>query len=165
MTARVAKLLLVGAFALFHTLIVFNNLTDFESNYQFVRHVLMMDSIFPDSHGQWRALHSPPVHLTFYVAIIAWEVTAAILLWWGSVRLFRTLSAPSGTFQRAKRTGIAALTVSLLLWLTAFLSVGGEWFLMWQSRLWNGQESAFRNFAVGALVLIVLMQGEGDERA
>jgi predicted small integral membrane protein len=35
-----------------------------------------------------------------------------------------------------------ALTLSLLMWLMAFLSVGAEWFLMWQSKDWNGQEAA-----------------------
>jgi predicted small integral membrane protein len=55
-----------------------------------------------------------------------------------------------------------ALTLSLLMWLVAFLAVGGEWFLMWQSQIWNGQEAAFRNFAVVALVLLFLVQPETD---
>ena len=49
-----------------------------------------------------------------------------------------------------------ALTLSMLMWLVAFLSVGGEWFLMWQSHTWNGQEAAFRMFAVVGLVLLIL---------
>jgi predicted small integral membrane protein len=28
---------------------------------------------------------------------------------------------------------VIALTTSLLMWLVAFLDVGSEWFLMWQS--------------------------------
>jgi predicted small integral membrane protein len=46
------------------------------------------------------------------------------------------------------------------MWLVAFLSVGGEWFLMWQSKSWNGQEAAFRMFIVVGIVLIVLVQRE-----
>jgi predicted small integral membrane protein len=41
---------------------------------------------------------------------------------------------------------IAGLTLGLLLWLVAFIAVGGEWFLMWQSAEWNGEEAAFRIF-------------------
>lgn len=41
MITRTAKLMLLAGIALFYTLVVFNNLTDFNSNYQFVRHVLM----------------------------------------------------------------------------------------------------------------------------
>lgn len=48
------------------------------------------------------------------------------------------------------------------MWLVAFIDVGGEWFLMWQSRIWNGQEEAFRNFAVIAIVLLILMQPDTD---
>jgi predicted small integral membrane protein len=71
MTLRVAKMALVFAVALYYTLLVFNNLTDFYSNYQFVRHVLMMDSTFPGNQGMWRALNQPAWHLAFYIAIIA----------------------------------------------------------------------------------------------
>jgi predicted small integral membrane protein len=59
---------------------------------------------------------------------------------------------------------VLALTLSLLLWVVAFLSVGGEWFLMWQSRTWNGEEAAFRMFAVVGLVLLIVMHGDGDEQ-
>jgi predicted small integral membrane protein len=48
---RTAKVLLVAGLAIFHTLLVFDNSTDYGSNYQFVRHVLMMDSTFPENHG------------------------------------------------------------------------------------------------------------------
>ena len=43
MITRVAKLLLLAGVGLYYALVVFNNLTDFDSNYQFVRHVLSMD--------------------------------------------------------------------------------------------------------------------------
>ena len=59
MITRTAKLLLLAAIALFYTLVVFNNTTDFDSNYQFVRHVLMMDTTFPGNRGMWRALDAP----------------------------------------------------------------------------------------------------------
>jgi predicted small integral membrane protein len=46
------------------------------------------------------------------------------------------------------------------MWLLAFLDVGGEWFLMWQSKMWNGQEEAFRMFTVVGVVFLVVVQGE-----
>src|SRR5580698_5858596 len=66
--ARWAKILLLAAIALFFTLVAFNNITDFDTNYQFVRHVLAMDTTFPDSHTTWRALRSPAIHVAFYLA-------------------------------------------------------------------------------------------------
>jgi predicted small integral membrane protein len=159
---RTAKTLLVAGIALFYTLVVFNNLTDFDSNYQFVHHVLSMDSTFPGNHGMWRALPSPAMQLAFYVSIIAWEIVTMILLWWGVANLLRVLRRNVAAFQSAKRIPVMALTLSMLMWLVAFLSVGAEWFLMWQSHTWNGQEPAFRMFAVVGLVLLILLQPETD---
>jgi predicted small integral membrane protein len=158
MILRITKLSLVAGLALFHFLVVFNNLTDFDSNYQFVRHVLMMDTTLPGNHGMWRALTSPAFHLAFYLGIIAWEVVTTIFLAWGGLRLLRALRLPAGEFNAAKNVALGALLLSSLLWLIAFLTIGGEWFLMWQSHIWNGQDAAFRNFAVVALVLLILMQ-------
>jgi len=162
MTLRAAKLSLVFAVALFYTFVVLNNLTDYKSNYQFVRHVLMMDSTLPGNRAMWRALNPPGWHTAFYVSIIIWESIVMLLSWWGGVRLARAISAPAVTFNQAKRIGVIALTLALLMWLVAFLAVGGEWFLMWQSKTWNGQDAAFRMFTVIGIVLLLLAQPESD---
>ncbi len=162
MIVRVSKLLLVAGIALNYSLVVFNNLTDFDSNYEFVKHVLSMDSTFPGNHGMWRAMPSPTFHLVFYLSIIAWECATTILLWWGAANLFRALRGSAAAFHRAKRVAVMALTLSMLMWLVAFLSVGAEWFLMWQSRTWNGQEAAFRMFVVVGVVLLLLLQPETE---
>ena len=65
-------------------------------------------------------------------------------------------------FERAKSVAVAGLTLSLLMWLVAFLAVGGEWFLMWQSDSWNGQAAAFRMFTVVGIVLLLVAQRERD---
>jgi predicted small integral membrane protein len=162
---RVSKVLLVAAVAFFFTLVVFNNTTDFDSNYQFVRHVLMMDSTFPGNKGMWRAIAVPWVHVTFYVGIIAWEMMNAVLGWWGAWRLLSAVRGTDAEFAHAKGLSAAALTSGMLQWFVAFLCVGAEWFLMWQSKIWNGQEAAFRMFAIEGIVLMVLMMKEPEEAA
>ncbi|MGP8251589.1 MAG: DUF2165 family protein [Terracidiphilus sp.] len=162
MTLRWAKIALVAAVALFYVLVVFNNLTDFDSNYQFVRHTLTMDTTFPGNHGMWRAIQSPWVHTTFYLTIIAWEIATCLLLWWGVAQLMRAMRSPARDFDRAKTVSLAGLTLSLLMWLVAFLAVGDEWFLMWQSPVWNGQTAAARNFVVVGIVFLILQQRESE---
>ena len=162
MTLRVAKVALVFAVALFYSLVVFNNLTDYGSNYQFVHHVLMMDTTFPCNHGLWRAIASPVVHTVFYLSIIGWEGITMVLCWWGGVQLVKASPKSPQEFQRAKRVAIIGLTLGLLIWLVAFLCVGGEWFLMWQSKTWNGEEAAFRMFTVTGLVLLLLAQPDAE---
>jgi predicted small integral membrane protein len=164
LTLRFAKTALVFAVAVFYAFVVFNNLTDYNSNYQFIRHVLMMDSTFPGNQGMWRAINSPTTHTVFYISIIVWESVTLLLCWAGAIRLARGLKATSAAFHQAKRTAILALTLSLLMWLVAFLSVGAEWFLMWQSKTWNGQEAAFRMFTIIALVLILLIFPDTDQQ-
>ncbi len=158
--SRWVKILLLAATAFYFTLVVFNNTTDFDSNYQFVRHVLMMDTTFPGNHGMWRAVRAPWVHLAFYLGIIGWETLNAVLCWWGTVALLGAVRGTDAEFARAKRVGVAALTAGMLQWFVAFLSVGAEWFLMWQSKTWNGQDAAFRMFAVEGILLVVLMLPE-----
>ena len=157
---RVSKAVLVFAIALFYTILVFNNITDYGSNYEFVRHVLMMDSTFPGNHGMWRAVNSPLVHTVFYIGIITWESVTMLLCWWGGVRLLKSYRAASAQFAAALNVAVIALTTSLLMWLVAFLDVGGEWFLMWQSQIWNGQEAAFRMFTIVGMVFLVVVQRE-----
>ena len=163
MTLRVAKTALVFGVALFYTFVVFNNVTDYDSNYRFIRHVLMMDSTIPENHGMWRAINYPVVHITFYCTIIVWEFATMLLCWWGGIRLAKTLKRDAQAFDRAKQPAIAGLTLSLLMWLVAFLAVGGEWFLMWQSKTWNGQDAAFRMFTVVGIVLLLLVHREAEE--
>jgi predicted small integral membrane protein len=156
MTLRTVKILLVLGVALYYSLVVFDNLTDYESNYFFVQHTLSMDTTFPGNHGLWRAINSPALATTFYWSIILWEMVIMALCWWGGFLLAQTVRGTAATFNLAKRVSIWALALSLLQWLVAFLSVGGEWFLFWQSKLWNGQDAAFRMFTVVGIVLLLV---------
>jgi predicted small integral membrane protein len=162
MTLRTAKIVLVLAVGVFYSLVVFNNTTDYNSNFQFVRHVLIMDSTFSANHSMWRALRGPAWSTIFYLSVIAWEVVTMFLCLWGSLRLAQAIHATASAFHRAKRVAIVGLALSLLMWLVAFLSVGGEWFLMWQSKTWNGQEAAFRMFTVVGIVLLLVAQPEAE---
>jgi predicted small integral membrane protein len=162
MTLRISRVVLVAAVALYYTLIVFNNCTDYGTNYLFVRHVMMMDTTFPANHGMWRAIQSPFLYKLFYDGIIVWEAATMVLCWLGSVRMLRTLRGSVTAFHKASELAVAGLTIGLLMWLVAFLTIGGEWFLMWQSQTWNGQAAAFRMFAVTGLVLVLVVIPEHE---
>ncbi len=139
MTIRASKALLLFALGFYYTLVVFNNTNDYNSNLTFVRHVLLMDTTYPGNHGMWRAIHAPAIPWLFFVSIVIWEIVTGVLLWWAGIRLMRNLRLQRGYVQCAPRSwALMALTLSLLMWLSAFLSVGNEWFLMWQSKEWSG---------------------------
>lgn len=164
MIERIAKAALVAAAAFFLTLVAWNNVVDYGSNHEFVRHVLSMDTTFPTNQLKGRALPSPVIHHAFYAVIIAWEALSAAGLWAAAWRLWRA-RADGAAFRQAKPWAVAGLVFNLLLWFVAFLTVGGEWFLMWQSQVWNGQTAAFRMFACLGIILLFLKTPEEDVRA
>jgi predicted small integral membrane protein len=165
MIVRLSKCALLFGVAFFFSLVVFNNTTDYDSNYQFVRHVLAMDSTFPGNHGMWRSLHQPVIYTVFYLSVICWEATTAVLCWWGLAKLLTRIHAPAAVFHHAKQVAVIALTLGCMLWFIAFVDVGGEWFLMWQSKTWNGQDAAFRMFVMLGLTLIYLTLPEHEPDA
>jgi predicted small integral membrane protein len=165
MTIRLSKALLLLAMAFFYTLVVFNNINDYNSNLSFVRHILSMDTTFPGNNGLWRSIQSPAVHWVFFISIVCWEALTCTLLYVGGIQLLRHLRSPAVTFNSAKKIGVVALTLSLLMWLTAFLSVGAEWFLMWQSKDWNGQTAASRMFNVAGIILLYVVMPDLDGQA
>jgi predicted small integral membrane protein len=81
-----------------------------------------------------------------------------MLVGWCSVA--EVVSCGQRAIRRCAERRVIALTTSLLMWLVAFLDVGGEWFLMWQSKIWNGQEEAFRMFTIVGVVFLVVVQRE-----
>jgi predicted small integral membrane protein len=109
-----------------------------------VRHVLSMDSIFPDSTLRWRAITTPMLwHGAYWLIILGEALTCAAYVA-GTVALLRNLRAAGAVFDRAKRHVHIATALGFLVWFTAFMAIGGEWFAMWQSKDWNGQQAAFR---------------------
>jgi predicted small integral membrane protein len=52
--------------------------------------------------------------------------------------------------------------VAFLLWFFGFMVVGGEYFAMWQSSMWNGQQAAFRFYLTVLAVLIYVMQPDEE---
>jgi|GraSoiStandDraft_4_1057263.scaffolds.fasta_scaffold1516799_1 predicted small integral membrane protein len=154
---RAAKVALVAAIALFASLVTFGNVTDYNTNFAFVQHVLSMDTIFSFSTIKYRAITEPALHHAAYAVIIAAEGATAVLCWIGTVMLLRQLRADAGAFNRAKTSAVLGLTLGFLLWQVGFMSIGGEWFGMWQSQQWNGVPSAYRFVMVIVAVLIFVV--------
>ncbi len=158
MQLRLCKIVVTSLSSVFLLVVVFNNLTDPNSNYQFVRHVLGMDTTFPGNAGLYRAIHAPVLHKAFYASIIGWEALCCGLIGAGALRLWRARGAPSGEWNKAKGLASVGLTAGLVQWYFAFVTVGGEWFLMWQSKVWNGQDAALRMFVFMGISLLFLNQ-------
>ncbi len=159
---RIIKSLLVASVALFASLVALNNIIDYGSNFQFVQRVLSMDTTFPDNQLMYRAITSETIHHAAYAVIIAMEALTGLLCAIGAVQMFNSRNAGAARFRAARLFATLGLTCGIVLWSTGFLAVGAEWFLMWQSAQWNGQEAAFRFAMVLFATLIFLHQAESD---
>lgn len=154
---RLAKIAFVLATGLFCLLVGYNNIVDYGSNFTFVQHVLAMDTTFPDNAVRAsRALTDPRIHEAAYTLIILAELVIGLVCVVGAARLARELRAPAERFNAAKGTATLGLAAGVLFWFLGFMLIGAEWFQMWQSETWNGQETAFRFVATIGLFLVFL---------
>jgi len=142
MGLRCIKMGLVGAMALFFSLVAFNNLIDFTSNYPAVQHVLSMDTTFHAPMLMTRAVTHPLLQLSAYYAIIVWELLTALMCWLGFFWLLYNIHATDIQFNHSKIIAFIGLFLGFLLYMVGFIIIGGEWFSMWQSPTWNAQTTA-----------------------
>lgn len=159
---RLSKIMLIMAVAFFASLVVLGNVTNYQTNFKFVYHVLRMDTIFPDAHIKYRQISSPMLIHGSYILIILLELTTALLCWIGAFLLFKNIKRSSSVFNHKKCFAITGLTMGFLVWQVGFMSIGGEWFGMWMSHQWNGVPDAFRFFITICLVLIYVSLPDHD---
>jgi len=161
MVIRSAKVLLVLMIGVFSLLVGLDNIVDYGTNYAFVQHVMSMDTVFPTSTLTWRAISSPAAHHITYALIITAELLTGLLCIVGARRLWLARGGAARGFNGAKDTAIAGLTLGFAIWFFGFLTIGGEWFQMWQSETWNGQQAAFR--FIGCIGLVLLFVAQKDD--
>ena len=161
---RLSKVVMVAGLAAYALLVTFGNITDYGSNFAFIQHVMSMDTTFPGNHLMYRAITSPMLHNIAYCVLIAGEALTGIVLAVAVWRLWRRRDDPA-RFVAAK--GVVALGAALafLIWFVGFLVIGGEWFAMWQSANWNGQEFGFRFVACFLLVTVFVMMPEQEGKS
>ena len=123
-----------------------------------------MDTTFPGNTLMHRAITNESIWSLAYALIIAMEGLTAFLLLVGALVLLSRLRASAEVFNRSKVWAVAGLTVGFGLWFFGFMVIAGEYFAMWQSKVWNGQDAAARIATVilGALIFVNLPDGETD---
>lgn len=159
---RFCKIVMCLVLAVFCLLVAFDNLTDYETNYLFVRHVLSMDTTFAGNGLMYRSISDPLLWRVAYGLIIAAEAVTGLLFLAGAVRMWQAREASGADFDRAKAYAIAAALAAFLVWFFGFMVIAGEWFAMWESQTWNGQQAAFRFCMAVLVVLILLNQPDPD---
>jgi predicted small integral membrane protein len=112
----------------------------------------------------YRSITNPSLWTAGYWLIIIGEALTCLLYLVAAWRLWQARNASGQAFNDAKKFAIIAATMGFLVWYFGFMVVGGEWFAMWQSSTWNGQEAAFKFYMTMLVVLIFVVQPDGDPR-
>ena len=161
MSNRLIKIFFGIAVGLYMLLVCINNITDYGANFQFVSKVTGMEDISSREKNGWRAVDSRALQHLFYLFIIAWELLITGLIALGVVRMLRALKAEAEDFKKSGKLLRLGLFLGVILWFIGFVTVGGEWFLMWQSKIWNGQNTAFMLTIV--FLLFLMYQKQPDD--
>ncbi len=154
---RISKSVLVLSFAVFATLVVLGNVTDYYTNFEFVTHVLSMDETFNDDI-MYRAITNETIHHIGYILIILIEAFIMVSCWVGGINMLRHLKSDPAAFHQSKLWGMIGLTAGLALWFLGFQAIAGEWFGMWMNADWNGIPDATRLtlFLLGTLIFLTM---------
>ncbi|MFN4145111.1 MAG: DUF2165 family protein [Runella sp.] len=140
---RLLKIALTASIAVYLFLVIFNNLFDYSSNYQYISHIASMSEVPASNAHSWRSIQSPVVHHFLYIVIILWEITVFGLVVFGAYQMLKQYRALAAAFQNAKKYALLGLGLGTMLWFLVFVAIGGEWFLMWQSKSWSSQNVGF----------------------
>lgn len=154
MNSRRIKILFACTAGLYISLVCLNNIIDYRSNFAFVSMVAKMEDTFSIKQNGWRSVHSEFLHHSFFILIIIWEAVIAICLFIGATHMVHKFRTTADEFSAAKSFATYGFALGVLLWFTVFIAIGGEWFLMWQSKTWNAQNTAFLLTACFLLFLL-----------
>jgi predicted small integral membrane protein len=132
--------LLVALNGLYLAAVAFGNITDYDTNWAFVQHVLSMDTTnfgAPDGTNldddvMWRAIDNETIQRIAYLGLIAWETIAAVILLAATAIAVREWRLHAGLAQ-ARSLATIGLAMMLALFFGGFIVIGGEWFQMWKS--------------------------------
>lgn len=164
MTLRLSKILLVVCAGLLGLLSGVDNILDYGTNFEVVRHVMSMDTTGAGEMMMSRAIVSDTLHRLLYAGIIAAELAYGGLCLIGALRLYFARAASAATFEAAKDIAVAGLTLGVVLYFLGFMIIGGEWLQMWRSADWNFQQPAFRFLVSLGIVLIFVALPEPNRR-
>ena len=156
-STRLSKSLLAFCVGIFCFIVGLNNIVDFDTNFQFVQHVLSMDTMhdwFKGDALRGRAIVDQTFHLFGYCLIILCQILSGLICLFGAIKMITNLH--SEDFNSGRSLYITGATIAILVWYLGFGIIGAEWFVMW-ANVWNGQQSAY-NFSIFILISMCYVQ-------
>ncbi|MBB3764259.1 DUF2165 family protein [Sphingomicrobium lutaoense] len=152
---KAALVLAIGLHALFYAL---QNIANVDAAHLALNYVLS---------GTDHEVYSRTAFITTANPLLAWIALGLVLLGEFAVAffgikggwdLFRARAASAAEYHDAKRAGIMAAGLALLVWFGFFMTFGAAFFQMWQTQLGTGSmEGAFMYAMASAITLLFVV--------
>ncbi|QIL46703.1 DUF2165 domain-containing protein [Vagococcus coleopterorum] len=155
---KIFTVLMPTSFTFF--VIIDNIFFAWDDNFQFVKHVMSMDTV--ESVVHWRTFDNPIIWKTAYTMLICFETATFLIGVIALYKLIKALNKDQATFFKAKLWGYLTFVFTLLIWFFGFIDIGGEWFKMWLSPSWNGQPIAMWLSILFAVLLGIFHTSERE---
>ncbi|WP_275949887.1 DUF2165 family protein [Pseudomonas glycinae] len=155
---RYSKVCLMAYISFFGLLVMYSNLTDYASNYEYVGHILSMDTTQINENIRYRAIESPMMHHRIYWFIITMESIYTAYCLVGTYHLYRSINDSAAEFHEAKKYSITGLLIAIFIYYVCLQSIGVEWFDMDTSQAWSAKDWARHivDFILPVLIFITL---------
>lgn len=154
---KLSKIFITAAIALFFTITVINNISDYHQTFIFMNHTLSMDTTAQNPNFMWRAISNQMIQHLVFISIIVLQCIIALLCWFATYQMINHLkSLENAKFTHAKMFALLACSLGFILYGIGFLTIAGQWFMMRESTVWNVQNSvhAFMTFMGISLIYL-----------
>ncbi|MDI2141972.1 MULTISPECIES: DUF2165 family protein [unclassified Pseudomonas] len=155
---RYSKVILMAYISFFGLLVMHSNFTDYSSNYEYVGHILSMDTTQINENIRYRAITSPMLHHRIYWLIITLEVIYTVCCLLGTYHLYQKINDSAEAFHEAKKLSLIGLMIAMFVYYVGLQTIGVEWFDMDTSQTWNAKDWARHivDFIFPLLIYIVM---------
>lgn len=152
---RILKSLLVLFIGLHALIYALQNIANLDAAYGALSYVLSGadHEVYPQTF--FFNLDNAAVHWLALALVIAGEIAIGVLGIKGSWDLFAARHGTVEEFHRAKRAGVWAAGLALLVWFGFFMTFGAAFFQMWQTQVGTGSmEGAFMYSMASAITML-----------
>lgn len=160
MNLRNIKIIFSTLLSLYSLMIFLNNVTDYQTNFLFVKAIVVMDELISGDTNKWRSVHQPSLQHLLFILIICWEGVMASCLGIGTRDMYKNRKSDAATFNQSKKWTLIGMATGVCLWFGVFTIAAGEWFLIWQSKFGNTQVTGFLLCTVFLLFLLFVSRDD-----
>ncbi|MDQ0015388.1 putative small integral membrane protein [Variovorax boronicumulans] len=160
---RLSKIAFVAAIGFFASMTVWGNIDDYQSRFSLARHVLFMETMFPFSEMERRAIEIPRWNHVIYISIIAVKALVAAICWFGAFKMLCHVGTAKQNFNESKQWAVGGLALGFIVWLVELIAAAREFFGMRIHKSWSEMDLAIL-FCVTTIAVLIFISMVDEER-